>query len=129
MNWKPRKSTIIVKGIVKKEFYDRKMQIVEARAKLQKNEDGDPVEEIELDGFEVFDILDEDDNYLYNAYRFFIHDKGEEVSNDILIGDEVYVNIRNVSMIADVTDMTNESTFFYITDGMVIMRRPAPVQI
>ncbi len=129
MNWKPRNNVMILRGVISKDIYNKKLQIDEAKANAEKNEDGNPIEAIELDGFTEIDVIDEDGNYYFDDYNFFIEDKGPEVSNDLFEGDEVYLNARNVSVIRNITDRSKAKTYFFATDGMITMRQPGPSQI
>lgn len=100
LTWVPRGNNVIVKAILKPEKANEKISIV--------SETGE---------------------YYAEDYLYYVHDVGEEVSNDLSIGDEVFLNLANLKVIHGVTNRKEKETYFFTIDGVITLRRPGPQNI
>jgi len=124
MTWVPRGNIVIIKGILNDDIYKKKLTIDIERGKLEKNKDGEPLEALVLDGFDEVDIIDQDGDFYFDDYSCFVHDTGYDVGNDLEIGDEIFLNARNMGVIRGLTDRKLKETYFFAVDGVITMRRP-----
>lgn len=102
VTWKPRNTIVILKAILKPEVAKKKKAI---KAK-----------EVE--------VVDQDGNFYFDDYLTFIHDVGEDVTNDLGIGDQVFLSPHNLKEIADLTDRSKQETYFLAVDGVIMLRQP-----
>ncbi len=127
--WQPRTNIVILKGILKEDIYQNKLTMDKAKEEVEKDKDGNPIEELSYEGFEEVDIIDQNGDFYFDDYSCFVEDIGEEVANDLGIGDEVFLNAANMRIINDVTDRKKKETYFFAIDQVITMRRPGPQNI
>jgi hypothetical protein len=117
LTWVPRGHSVVLRALLKPGIQD-KLTAFKA----------DDAEEV-IDEETIFDLVDENDNFHPGNYRYFIHDKGEEVKYDLDIGDEVLFDFHNLREVTGESDRSLAETYFLVVDGAITMRKPGSINI
>lgn len=93
-NWIPRGNVVILKGILKDDVRNSKI--------IKKTSDNE---------------------YFIDDFRYFVHDVGPDVRNDLEIGSEIYCNYANIKLIHGTTDRKSEESYYMIIDQLIDLFR------
>lgn len=100
ITWTPRGDIVILEARLKPEVANRKIEIITAEG-----------------------------HHLLEDFEYFIYDKGELVSNDLSIGDEVFFNLANLRIIHGITNSKKDKTYYFLSELLLQLRRPGPAII
>lgn len=102
VKWAPRNTIVILKANLREDVAKQKKAIKAGEV----------------------EVVDQNGDFYFDDYRCFVHDVGEDVRDDLAIGDEVFLSPQNLKEISGLTDRKKLETYFLAVDGVIMLRQP-----